>query len=110
MYFVKFVVKSIIQARAFKHLRFASPRHCLRGINNALNGTEDDVVWDNEEEEAEDVEELIDKRCIYIHVSPHVYQFCITQHPEENKVDPQANSAALLLSETAELESQSFLC
>ena len=29
-------------------------------INNALDGTEDDVVWDDEEEEAEDAEELID--------------------------------------------------
>jgi len=30
------------------------------GINNALDGTEDDAVWDEEEEEAEDAEELID--------------------------------------------------
>ena len=30
------------------------------GINNALDGTEDDVVWDDEEEEAEDAEEPID--------------------------------------------------
>lgn len=47
---------------------------------------------------------------MYLHVSLHAHQFCITQHPEGNKVDPLANSAALLLSETAELESQSFLC
>ena len=30
------------------------------GINNALDGTEDDAVWDDEEEEAEDAEEPID--------------------------------------------------
>ena len=30
------------------------------GINNALDGTEDDAVWDEEEEEAEDAEEPID--------------------------------------------------
>ena len=31
------------------------------GISNAVDGTEDDVVWDDEEEEAEDTEERIDK-------------------------------------------------
>ena len=30
------------------------------GINNALDGTEDDAVWDDEEEEPEDAEEPID--------------------------------------------------
>ena len=30
------------------------------GVSNALDGTEDDVVWDDEEEEAEDAEEPID--------------------------------------------------
>ena len=30
------------------------------GINNALDGTEDDVVWDDEEEEAINAEEPID--------------------------------------------------
>ena len=30
------------------------------GINNALDGTEDDAVWDDEEEETEDADELID--------------------------------------------------
>ena len=30
------------------------------GISNALDGTEDDAVWDEEEEEAEDTEERID--------------------------------------------------
>ena len=30
------------------------------GINNALNGTEDDAVWNDEEEEPEDAEEPID--------------------------------------------------
>ena len=30
------------------------------GINNALDGTEDDAVWDDEEEEAEDAQEPID--------------------------------------------------
>ena len=30
------------------------------GISNALDGTEDDAVWDDEEEEAEDTEERID--------------------------------------------------
>ena len=30
------------------------------GINNALDGTEDDAVWDDKEEEAEDAEEPID--------------------------------------------------
>jgi len=30
------------------------------GINNAIDGTEDDAVWDEEEEEAEDAEEPID--------------------------------------------------
>jgi len=30
------------------------------GINNAINGTEYDAVWDEEEEEAEDAEEPID--------------------------------------------------
>ena len=29
------------------------------GINNALDGTEDDAVWDDEEEEPEDTEEPI---------------------------------------------------
>jgi len=33
------------------------------GINNALDGTEDDAVWDKEEEEAEDAEEPIDNEC-----------------------------------------------
>lgn len=31
------------------------------GFSNALNGTEDDAVWDAEEEEAEGPEEPIDK-------------------------------------------------
>ena len=30
------------------------------GINNALDGTDDDLVWDDEEEEAEDAKEPID--------------------------------------------------
>ena len=30
------------------------------GINNALDGTEDDAVWDDEEEETEDADEPID--------------------------------------------------
>ena len=30
------------------------------GISNALKGTEDDAVWDDKEEEAEDTEERID--------------------------------------------------
>ena len=30
------------------------------GISDALDGTEDDAVWDDEEEEAEDIEERID--------------------------------------------------
>lgn len=30
------------------------------GISNALDGTENDVVWDDELEEAEDTEEWID--------------------------------------------------
>ena len=30
------------------------------GVNNALDGTEDDAVWDDEEEEVEDAEEPID--------------------------------------------------
>ena len=30
------------------------------GINNALDGTEDDAIWDEEEKEAEDAEEPID--------------------------------------------------
>ena len=30
------------------------------GISNALDGTENDGVWDDEEEEAEDREERID--------------------------------------------------
>ena len=30
------------------------------GINNALDGTEDDAVWDDEEEDAEDAEEPVD--------------------------------------------------
>ena len=30
------------------------------GISNALDGTEDDAVWDDEEEEAEDIEERSD--------------------------------------------------
>ena len=30
------------------------------GINNALDGTEDDAVWDDEEEETEEPEEPID--------------------------------------------------
>ena len=30
------------------------------GINNVLDGTEDDAVWDDEEEEPEDTEEPID--------------------------------------------------
>ena len=30
------------------------------GISDALDGTEDDAVWDDEEEEAEDTEERID--------------------------------------------------
>ena len=30
------------------------------GIHNALDGTEDDAVWDDEEEEPEDAEEPID--------------------------------------------------
>ena len=30
------------------------------GINSALDGTEDDAVWDDEEEEAEDAEEPVD--------------------------------------------------
>ena len=30
------------------------------GINNALDGTEDDAVWDNEEEEADDADEPVD--------------------------------------------------
>ena len=32
------------------------------GINNALNGTADDAVWDDEEEEAEDTEEPADNQ------------------------------------------------
>jgi len=32
------------------------------GINNALDGTEDDAVWDEEEEAAEDAEEPIDNK------------------------------------------------
>ena len=32
------------------------------GINNALNGTEDDAVWDDEEEETEEPEEPIDNK------------------------------------------------
>ena len=31
------------------------------GISSAVDGTEDDAVWDDEEEEAEDTEERIDK-------------------------------------------------
>jgi len=31
-------------------------------INNALDGTEDDAVWDEEEEETEDAEEPIDNK------------------------------------------------
>ena len=30
------------------------------GINNALDGTEDDAVWDDEEEDAEDAEQPVD--------------------------------------------------
>ena len=30
------------------------------GINNALDGTEDDAVWEDEGEDAEDAEELVD--------------------------------------------------
>ena len=30
------------------------------GINNALDGTEDDAVWDDEEEETEDADKPID--------------------------------------------------
>ena len=30
------------------------------GINNALHGTEDDAVWDDEDEETEEPEEPID--------------------------------------------------
>jgi len=30
------------------------------GINNTIDGTEDDAVWDEEEEAAEDAEEPID--------------------------------------------------
>ena len=30
------------------------------GINNALDGTEDDAVWDDEEEEADDADKLVD--------------------------------------------------
>ena len=30
-------------------------------ISSAVDGTEDDAVWDDEEEEAEDTEERIDK-------------------------------------------------
>ena len=32
------------------------------GINNALDGTEDDAVWGDKEEEAEDAEEPIDNK------------------------------------------------
>ena len=32
------------------------------GINNALDATEDDLVWDDKEEEAVDAEELIDNK------------------------------------------------
>ena len=32
------------------------------GISNALDGTENDGVWDDEEEEAEDTEERIDNK------------------------------------------------
>ena len=42
--------KKITATRSFKSC----------GINNALDGTEDDAVWDDEEEEAEDAEEPID--------------------------------------------------
>ena len=30
------------------------------GINNALDGTEDDAVWDDEEGEADDADEAVD--------------------------------------------------
>ena len=33
--------------------------HCSL-INNALDGTEDDAVWDDEEEETEDADETFD--------------------------------------------------
>ena len=32
------------------------------GINNALDGTEDGAVWDDEEEDAEDAEEPVDDK------------------------------------------------
>ena len=34
------------------------------GINNALDGTEDDAVWDNEEEETDDADEPIDNEFV----------------------------------------------
>ena len=32
------------------------------GINNALDGTEDDAVWDDEEKEAEDADEPVENK------------------------------------------------